>query len=230
MDLNKDFFIYANEKVGSETFKVRTPLIQKIITLKIIMLSFALSAMYFGICTSCSYQATGNLHINRSIGISDSCKSKYIDYILKRGYSRSSYFLHVNIIDREGKQAEVVVANEDLFPILMEEQKMDEVKLNQLIKNSILQNFPLKLKKAIHEYDNSNSIFLACTEDREVERVAFKGSEYFIKYFYSGGIQGPADEIKVNYATVIKQLFAWNIPIKFSEGIFHPEPNRFNCP
>ena len=82
----------------------------------------------------------------------DTCKEKYLSFILENGFSYRSYYLNIYVQDSTKKKYSVVVTSYDLYEVLNKETGIDRTGYIAVVKKSLKEHKPIDLAKQIQEY------------------------------------------------------------------------------
>jgi hypothetical protein len=161
----------------------------------------------------------------------DSCREKYLDFVLQNGFSHRSYYLNLGVKDSSDKTFDIVVMSVDLYDILKKEKGIGESEYVAMVKSSITNNKPIKLAKSIQQYQY---IVKIDNPDEWVDRHATKGERAFVDYFFGERDRSTNQKPReVNLFYVAKTLFNWCIPVKAGddEGLLYPDkvPTLCSC-
>ncbi|MGE5457830.1 MAG: hypothetical protein ACM3RX_05710 [Methanococcaceae archaeon] len=121
-------------------------------------------------------------------------------------FSIHSYYVYLKI-ELNGKDEEVIIENQNLYNYLNKTEGIDE----QQYKKKLLTILKTH-KKLIIKSTHNNTDFLEISQNnREVDKIAKQGKEYFINYYFNQ-FKGLKDNIpENNKRSIIKTLFLWKI-------------------
>ncbi len=140
------------------------------------------------------------------------CTDTFYSKALNDINSRHSYFLSIEIQDKQGQRT-FVVENGNLFDFLSKNKKVTQEEYVLLLKKVLKNNEALDLKS----FTVGESFgFYELKPNTELEEMALKGKEHFIDHYFKNGILRsyiPTSELHF----IIDKLFHWCVLAKYDD-------------
>lgn len=151
----------------------------------------------------------------------NSCKEKYINYILN-DHSSYSCFITITIQDVTEIKRKVIIENYVLYRYLNEKEGIGQKKYQETIKRTLLYGEMLKIKDTLRWEEG----FGEYRKDSVLEKVSqndissylttlFDEKGYLIRKFDEKGYFIPNNTINTN--ALICKLFEWLIPVRIDD-------------